>query len=167
MPPPTAFPRATACSITASGWRTNIPTLPHAADWTDDTPDGVLEPGMVLCVESYIGRLGGREGVKIEEQVLITETGNEQLSRYPLDARLMGELTTARGFSVCYAYAVFVVVEQNVGDDGCGDERTKDAEHRQQNLFGHDESSMPPAAVRYNASKCSRKLRQSRGRDRP
>ena len=35
---------------------------------------------MVLCVESYIGRLGGREGVKIEEQVLITETGNEKLS---------------------------------------------------------------------------------------
>ncbi|TIT56390.1 MAG: aminopeptidase P family protein, partial [Mesorhizobium sp.] len=45
---------------------------------------------MVLCVESYIGRLGGREGVKIEEQILITETGNPQLSRYPLDERLLG-----------------------------------------------------------------------------
>jgi Xaa-Pro dipeptidase len=44
----------------------------------------------VLCAESYIGRLGGREGVKIEEQVLITESGHEQLSRYPLDVRLMG-----------------------------------------------------------------------------
>ena len=62
----------------------------HATDWTSDTPDGVLEPGMVLCVESYIGRLGGHEGVKIEEQILITETGNEQLSTYPLDARLLG-----------------------------------------------------------------------------
>ncbi len=40
---------------------------------------------MVLCVESYIGRLGGHEGVKIEEQVLITETGNRQLSSYPID----------------------------------------------------------------------------------
>jgi Xaa-Pro aminopeptidase len=39
---------------------------------------------MVLCVESYVGRLGGREGVKIEEQVLITENGHEQLSRPPL-----------------------------------------------------------------------------------
>ncbi|WP_367220273.1 M24 family metallopeptidase, partial [Mesorhizobium sp.] len=66
------------------------PTLPHASDWTDDTPDGVLEPGMVLCVESYIGRLGGREGVKIEEQILITETGNEKLSAYPLDEKLLG-----------------------------------------------------------------------------
>ncbi|TIU67992.1 MAG: aminopeptidase P family protein, partial [Mesorhizobium sp.] len=59
-------------------------------DWTEDTPDGVLVSGMVLCVESYIGRLGGREGVKIEEQILITETGNEQLSTYPLDERLLG-----------------------------------------------------------------------------
>jgi Xaa-Pro aminopeptidase len=46
---------------------------------------------MVLCVESYIGRLGGHEGVKIEEQILITETGNEKLSRYPLDARLLSD----------------------------------------------------------------------------
>jgi Xaa-Pro aminopeptidase len=44
---------------------------------------------MVLCVESYIGRLGGREGVKIEEQVLITEAGPKQLSAYPLDERLL------------------------------------------------------------------------------
>ena len=56
---------------------------------TADTPDGLIEPGMVLCVESYIGRLGGHEGVKIEEQILITETGNEKLSSFPLDARLL------------------------------------------------------------------------------
>jgi Xaa-Pro aminopeptidase len=41
-----------------------------------------------VCVESYIGRHGGHEGVKLEEQVLITETGCEQLSRYPRDGRL-------------------------------------------------------------------------------
>jgi len=45
---------------------------------------------MVLCVESYIGRLGGHEGIKMEDQVLITETGNETLSSYPLDPRLAG-----------------------------------------------------------------------------
>ncbi|TIX08323.1 MAG: M24 family metallopeptidase, partial [Mesorhizobium sp.] len=72
------------------GLADEYPTLPYASDWTDDTPDGVLEAGMVLCVESYIGRLGGREGVKIEEQILITETGNQQLSSYPLDERLLG-----------------------------------------------------------------------------
>jgi Xaa-Pro aminopeptidase len=84
-PPPECFPARYGVLFHGVGLADEYPTLPHAADWTDDTPDGVLEPGMVLCVESYIGRLGGREGVKIEEQVLITETGNRQLSTYPLD----------------------------------------------------------------------------------
>ena len=88
-PPPDCFPARYGVLYHGVGLADEYPTLPHAADWTEDTPDGMLEPGMVLCVESYIGRLGGREGVKIEEQVLVTETGNEQLSRYPLDARLM------------------------------------------------------------------------------
>ncbi len=63
--------------------RSAYPTLPHARDWTDDTPDGVREAGMVLCVESYISRLGGHEGAKIEEQILVTSDGREQLSRFP------------------------------------------------------------------------------------
>jgi Xaa-Pro dipeptidase len=40
---------------------------------------------MVLCVESYIGRLGGHEGVKLEEQILVTPDGREQLSHFPAD----------------------------------------------------------------------------------
>ena len=46
--------------------------------------DAVLEPGMCLCVESYVGVEGGAEGVKLEEQVLVTENGHEVLSTYPL-----------------------------------------------------------------------------------
>jgi Xaa-Pro aminopeptidase len=88
-PPLDCFPARYGVLYHGVGLADEYPTLPHAVDWTDDTPDGVLEPGMVLCVESYIGRLGGREGVKIEEQVLIAQTGPEQLSRYPLDARLI------------------------------------------------------------------------------
>jgi Xaa-Pro aminopeptidase len=91
IPPPDCFPARYGVLYHGVGLADEYPTLPHAADWTDDTPDGVLEPGMVLCVESYIGRLGGREGVKIEEQVLITQTGCERLSHYPLDARLMAD----------------------------------------------------------------------------
>jgi Xaa-Pro aminopeptidase len=71
------------------GLADEYPTLPHATDWTADTPDGVFEPGMVVCVESYVGRLGGREGVKLEEQVLITSNGSEKLSSYPLDRKLL------------------------------------------------------------------------------
>jgi len=51
--------------------------------------DGVIEPGMVLCVESYVGAEGGIEGVKLEEQVLITETGTERLSTYPFEGALL------------------------------------------------------------------------------
>lgn len=90
VPPVDCFPARYGVLYHGVGLADEYPTLPHAADWTADTPDGVLEPGMVMCVESYIGRLGGYEGVKIEEQVLITEKGNQQLSSYPLDPRLLG-----------------------------------------------------------------------------
>ncbi|MCR9218726.1 MAG: Xaa-Pro peptidase family protein [Alphaproteobacteria bacterium] len=60
------------------------PSIKHAQDFDAKGYDGVLVPGMTLCVESYIGREGGKEGVKLEEQVLITEDGVETLSRYPL-----------------------------------------------------------------------------------
>jgi Xaa-Pro aminopeptidase len=43
---------------------------------------------MTICVESYIGEPGGSEGVKFEEQVLITETGYEILSKFPLEQKL-------------------------------------------------------------------------------
>ena len=47
--------------------------------------DGVLEPGMCICVESYVGEAGGPEGVKLEEQVVITENGNEVVSKFPYE----------------------------------------------------------------------------------
>jgi Xaa-Pro aminopeptidase len=44
---------------------------------------------MTLCVESYIGAKDGTEGVKFEEQVLVTESGAELLSRFPFDEALL------------------------------------------------------------------------------
>ena len=52
--------------------------------------DGVIEPNMTLCVESYVGAAGGPEGVKLEEQVLVTASGIEPLSRFPFDPTLLG-----------------------------------------------------------------------------
>lgn len=51
--------------------------------------DGVLEPGMALCVEAYIGAVGGKQGVKLEDQVIVTETGFENLTRYPFEEKLL------------------------------------------------------------------------------
>ncbi len=46
---------------------------------------------MVVSVESYIGEVGGADGVKLEEEVLVTDTGIEKLSRYPFDEALLGK----------------------------------------------------------------------------
>jgi Xaa-Pro dipeptidase len=51
--------------------------------------DGVFMPGMTVCVESYIGEVGGPEGVKLEDQVLITAGGHEVLSDFPLEPALL------------------------------------------------------------------------------
>ena len=61
------------------------PSVKHAMDFDVRGYDAVLQPGMIMCVESYMGAEGGHEGVKLEEQVLVTETGYEPLSTYPLD----------------------------------------------------------------------------------
>ena len=52
--------------------------------------DYELEPGMVLCVEALVGEVGGDFSIKLEDQVLITEDGYENLTKYPFDDALMG-----------------------------------------------------------------------------
>ena len=59
--------------------------VPHP--WDRAGWDGFVEPGMVLCVETFVGRRGWGEGVKLEEQVLVPEDGREVLSDYPLGLR--------------------------------------------------------------------------------
>ena len=45
---------------------------------------------MTICLESYVGEEGGAEGVKLEQQVLVTATGAEVLSRYPFEDDAFG-----------------------------------------------------------------------------
>ena len=61
------------------------PAIYYREDYPAEGYDGVFEPGMVICVEALIGTKGGKECVKLEEQVLITEDGHEQLTSYPLE----------------------------------------------------------------------------------
>jgi len=57
------------------------------AFWKDQPQvyDARLEANMVMCIESYVGPANGIEGVKLEEQVLLTEDGIEILSSSPLE----------------------------------------------------------------------------------
>lgn len=71
------------------GMTGEYPYLYHRADFPDAGYDGVVLPGMTLCVESYIGAEGGEEGVKLEQQVLITEDGYETLSQFPFEEALL------------------------------------------------------------------------------
>jgi len=46
---------------------------------------GTFEKNMTITVESYIGKVGGKEGVKLEQQYLIGENGLELMSHHPLE----------------------------------------------------------------------------------
>jgi len=72
------------------GLHGETPFIAHAQDFATYGNEGVLEPGMVVSVESYMGEVGGAEGVKLEEEVLITETGHEVISRFPFEEDLIG-----------------------------------------------------------------------------
>ncbi|MGF1631959.1 MAG: M24 family metallopeptidase [Kiloniellaceae bacterium] len=65
------------------------PAVVYLEDFDAAGYDGVFEAGMAVCVESYIGEEGGHEGVKLEQQVLITETGIEPLSTFPFEYALL------------------------------------------------------------------------------
>ena len=62
-----------------------FPYVPH---YFDDVPydfEGSFEPGMVICIESYIGEESQQAGVKLEDQFLITQAGVERMTNYPFD----------------------------------------------------------------------------------
>jgi Xaa-Pro aminopeptidase len=72
------------------GLKDEYPFLPNRKDLGQlSDPDQRIEPGMVFSLESYIGAVGGGEGVKLEDQLLITEEGAELLCRFPFENALL------------------------------------------------------------------------------
>lgn len=63
------------------------PSLFTREQWDHTGFDGLVEIGNVISVEAFVGRRhthGGGEGVKLEEQIVITAAGPERLTNYPL-----------------------------------------------------------------------------------
>ena len=65
------------------------PSVRYPEDVEAHGYSGSFVPGMTLCVEAYVGAVGGQEGVKLEEQVVVTETGCAPLSQYPYEKALL------------------------------------------------------------------------------
>lgn len=76
-----------SCKMHGVGLCDEWPYVTYPDGWVEGAFDYVLEPGMTLCVEALVSPEGGDFSIKIEDQVLITETGCENLTRYPFDPR--------------------------------------------------------------------------------
>ncbi|MEZ2310635.1 M24 family metallopeptidase [Paraburkholderia sp. RCC_158] len=64
-----------SCVAHGIGMVDEYPNIAHHVDWKSGGYDGRFESGMTLCVESYIGAEGGTQGVKLEQQVVLTDRG--------------------------------------------------------------------------------------------
>lgn len=82
------LPQRYSCAMHGVGLIDEYPDIVHPLDWNELTAEGFIQAGMVLCVESYVGEPGGPEGVKLEEEVLVTEHGVQRLSVYPFEEEL-------------------------------------------------------------------------------
>ncbi len=79
-----------SCKMHGVGLCDEWPYVTYPDGWSEGAFEAVLEPGMVLCVEALVSPEGGDFSIKIEDQVLITEDGHENLTHYPFDPRLTG-----------------------------------------------------------------------------
>ena len=82
-----------SCLFHGVGQCDEYPEIYFPEIWDEWGFDGELQPGMVLTVESYVGPRSPRgaaewaEGVKLENQVLVTADGPELLTHFPLDLK--------------------------------------------------------------------------------
>ena len=80
-----------SCMMHGVGLCDEWPAIAYPDQLVPGAFDYELEPGMVLCVEALVAEVGSDFSIKLEDQVLVTEDGYENLTKYPFDAALMGE----------------------------------------------------------------------------
>jgi len=73
------------CKMHGVGLCDEWPLIAYPDKFVEGAFDYVLEPGMVLCVEALVSPEGGDFSIKLEDQVLITDDGFENLTSYPFD----------------------------------------------------------------------------------
>ncbi len=91
-PPLPAAYREQAYGVIVHGIGTDdeSPNVPLPGDPYTEMPEGEFRENMVLAVECYAGKVGARDGVKLEDEVWVSAGGPVVLSRYPYDSKLLG-----------------------------------------------------------------------------
>ncbi len=72
-----------SCMIHGIGLCDEWPQIKYPTD--GGQREGYFEKNMTITVESYIGKVGGKEGVKLEQQYLVGENNLELMSHHPLE----------------------------------------------------------------------------------
>jgi Xaa-Pro aminopeptidase len=74
------------CQIHGVGMCDEWPFIAYPnKDYDNADFGGMFEENMTITIESYIGEVGGREGVKLEDQYLVTKEGLKLLTKHPLN----------------------------------------------------------------------------------
>jgi len=72
-----------SCMIHGIGLCDEWPQIKYPTD--GGQREGFFEKNMTITVETYIGKVGGKEGVKLEQQYLVGENNLELMSHHPLE----------------------------------------------------------------------------------
>jgi Xaa-Pro dipeptidase len=76
------------CMVHGIGLEEENPSVCHPQD-AQSNARTLLEPGTVLVVECYMGAVGGDHGVKLGDQIVVTENGYRTLVPYPWSPALL------------------------------------------------------------------------------
>lgn len=87
--PPPYIERQIGCIAHGIGLCNEYPLVVHKRGVERNGHDWVVQENMVFCVESFVGDPHGGEGVKLEEQILVTADGPKKLSSYPFEEQLL------------------------------------------------------------------------------
>ena len=60
------------------------PSIFTREQWAETGFDDIIQAGFVISVEAFVGRRNGGEGVKLEQQLVIQDSGPELLTHYPM-----------------------------------------------------------------------------------
>ncbi len=77
------YPNRYSVMVHGIGLCDEWPAIRYPTDGGDRS--GIFEKNMTITVESYIGKLGGKEGVKLEQQYIVKENSLELMSKHPLE----------------------------------------------------------------------------------